>query len=73
MCYFLSCLSSNHRATASMYLEKQIKNVDSIVSGFEEQLVKDGVILDEQKALQNRNQQLQVSCFIMQPKQDRLT
>uniref|UniRef100_A0A671TZQ2 Envoplakin-like n=1 Tax=Sparus aurata TaxID=8175 RepID=A0A671TZQ2_SPAAU len=50
----------NKKATASMYLEKQMKNVDSIVSGFEEQLAKDGVILDEQKALQNRNQQLQV-------------
>ncbi|XP_073350769.1 envoplakin [Pagrus major] len=47
------------KATASMYLEKQMKNVDSIVSGFEEQLAKDGVIPDEKKALQIRNQQLQ--------------
>lgn len=48
-----------NKATASMFLEKQLKNVDGIVSGFEDQLVKDGTILDQPKALQSRKQQLQ--------------
>lgn len=43
-----------------MYLEKQMKNVDDMVSGYEDQLVKDGVILNQPNALQSRNQQLQV-------------
>uniref|UniRef100_A0A3Q3IKI1 Uncharacterized protein n=1 Tax=Monopterus albus TaxID=43700 RepID=A0A3Q3IKI1_MONAL len=47
------------KATASLYLENQIQNVEGIVSGFEEQLVKDGKILDQPNALQSRNQQLQ--------------
>lgn len=55
-----------------MNLEKQIRYMDSIVSGFEEQLAQDGVIIDEQKALEKRNRQLQVSCFIMQPKQSNI-
>ncbi|KAM8723770.1 envoplakin-like [Acanthopagrus schlegelii] len=50
----------NKKATASMNLEKQIRYMDSIVSGFEEQLAKDGVIIDEQKALEKRNRQLQL-------------
>ncbi len=54
------------RATASMFLEKQMQNVEGIVSGFEEQLAKDGAILDQHNVLPNRNQQLQVSYFIMQ-------
>ncbi|XP_029914452.1 envoplakin isoform X2 [Myripristis murdjan] len=49
----------NKKATASMFLEKQIKNVEGIVSGFEEQLAKDGAIPDTPKALQTRSQQLQ--------------
>lgn len=51
-----------------MFLEKQMQNVDGIVSGFEEQLAKDGTILDQPNALMSRNQQLQVLYFIMQPK-----
>lgn len=47
-----------------MFLEKQMKNVDDIVSGFEDQLAKDGTILDQPDALSSRNQQLQV--YIMQ-------
>lgn len=43
-----------------MFLEKQMKNVDDIVSGFEDQLAKDGTILDQPDALLSRNQQLQV-------------
>uniref|UniRef100_A0A4W6BNQ2 Envoplakin b n=1 Tax=Lates calcarifer TaxID=8187 RepID=A0A4W6BNQ2_LATCA len=49
----------NKKATASMFLEKQIQNVDGIVSGFENQLAKDGTVLDQSNALQSRNQQLQ--------------
>ncbi|KAM4530655.1 envoplakin-like [Odontesthes bonariensis] len=49
----------NKKATASMFLEKQIGKVDGIVSGFEEQLAKDGAILDETNALQSRSQNLQ--------------
>ncbi|XP_022046354.2 envoplakin [Acanthochromis polyacanthus] len=49
----------NKKSTTSMFLEKQIKNVDGIVSGFEEQLAKDGAVLDQPNALQSRNQKLQ--------------
>lgn len=55
------------RATASMFLEKQAQNVDGMVSGFEQQLAKDGNILDQPNALPSRNQQLQVLYCIMQP------
>uniref|UniRef100_A0A3Q1F1M5 Envoplakin-like n=1 Tax=Acanthochromis polyacanthus TaxID=80966 RepID=A0A3Q1F1M5_9TELE len=48
----------NKKSTTSMFLEKQIKNVDGIVSGFEEQLAKDGAVLDQPNALQSRNQKL---------------
>lgn len=51
-----------------MFLERQMQNVDGIVSGFEDQLARDGGILDEPLALQNRNQQLQVLYFRLQPK-----
>ncbi|KAM3598572.1 uncharacterized protein V6R79_019854 [Siganus canaliculatus] len=47
------------KATASMFLERQTKKVDGIISGFEENLVKDRAILDQANALQNRSQQLQ--------------
>ncbi|XP_059203216.1 envoplakin [Centropristis striata] len=50
----------NKKATASMFLEKQKKKVDGIISEFEEQLAKDGTILDQPNALASRNQQLQV-------------
>ena len=43
-----------------MFLEKQIQNVESIVSRFEDQLAKDSTIFDQPKVLQNRYQQLQV-------------
>ena len=55
-----------------MFLEKQIKKVDGIVSGFEQQLVKDGAIPDQPNALQSRNQQLQVLYFIMQPERSNI-
>ncbi|XP_072225362.1 envoplakin [Leuresthes tenuis] len=50
----------NKKATASMFLEKQIEKVDGIVSGFEKELAKDGAILDETNALQSRSRKLQV-------------
>ncbi|KAK2894186.1 envoplakin [Channa argus] len=49
----------NKKATASMFLEKQIQNMDGTVSRFEEQLAKDGTILDQPSTLQIRSQQLQ--------------
>ncbi|XP_029365431.1 envoplakin [Echeneis naucrates] len=49
----------NKKGTASMFLENQMQKVEGIVSGFEEQLAKDGTILNQPKALQYRNQQLQ--------------
>ncbi|KAM9346768.1 envoplakin [Symphorus nematophorus] len=60
------------KATASMFLEKQMKNVDGIVSGFEEQLAKDGAILDQPNALQSRNQQLQAIRKDVASKKDEL-
>uniref|UniRef100_A0A3B4ZBW0 Envoplakin-like n=1 Tax=Stegastes partitus TaxID=144197 RepID=A0A3B4ZBW0_9TELE len=48
-----------NKSTASMFLEKQIQNVDGIVSGLEDQLTKDTAILDQPTALQNRNKKLQ--------------
>ncbi|XP_047427751.1 envoplakin-like [Mugil cephalus] len=50
----------NKKASASIFLEKQIQKVDGIVSGFEDQLAKDGAILDQPHALLNRNQNLQL-------------
>uniref|UniRef100_UPI001CD8A17C envoplakin-like n=1 Tax=Solea senegalensis TaxID=28829 RepID=UPI001CD8A17C len=47
------------KATAAMFLEKQMYNVDGFVSGFEDQLSKDGVVLDQPNVLQSRNQRLQ--------------
>ncbi|XP_017272078.1 envoplakin [Kryptolebias marmoratus] len=49
----------NKKAIASMFLEKQIKKVDSVLSGFEDKLTKDGVILNEENALQSRTHNLQ--------------
>ncbi|KAI3360147.1 hypothetical protein L3Q82_014464, partial [Scortum barcoo] len=63
----------NKKATASMFLEKQMQNVKGIVSGFEEQLTKDGAILDQPKALQSRNQQLQKMRKDVASKKDDLT
>nr|XP_046271944.1 envoplakin-like [Scatophagus argus] len=62
----------NKKATASMFLEKQMQKVDTIVSGFEEQLAKDGVILDKPDALLSRNQQLQVLHKDVASKKDEL-
>ncbi|XP_053194815.1 envoplakin [Scomber japonicus] len=47
------------KATASMFLERQIQTVEGIVSGFEEKLAKDGTILDQKNVLPSRKTQLQ--------------
>uniref|UniRef100_A0A3P8W3S7 Envoplakin b n=1 Tax=Cynoglossus semilaevis TaxID=244447 RepID=A0A3P8W3S7_CYNSE len=47
------------KATASVFLEKQIQNVEGFVSRCEDQLAKDGTILDQPNVLQNRIQQMQ--------------
>ncbi|XP_044038320.1 envoplakin-like [Siniperca chuatsi] len=60
----------NKKATASMFLEKQAQNVEGIVSGFEEQLAKDGAIFDQPNALPSRNQQLQVMRMDVASKKD---
>lgn len=48
-----------------MFLERQMQKVDNVISGFEEELSKDGTILDQPNTLQSRNQQLQVLHFII--------
>ncbi|XP_034749774.1 envoplakin [Etheostoma cragini] len=63
----------NKKATASMFLEKQKQTVEDIVSGFEEKLAKDGVILDQPKELPSRNQQLQALRQDVTSKKDELT
>ncbi|KAM7372391.1 hypothetical protein PAMP_009560 [Pampus punctatissimus] len=62
----------NKKATASMFLERQIQNVEGIVSGFEEKLAEDGAILDQQNTLASRNQQLQVISKDVASKKDEL-
>uniref|UniRef100_A0A3P8XQV6 Envoplakin a n=1 Tax=Esox lucius TaxID=8010 RepID=A0A3P8XQV6_ESOLU len=46
-------------SNASLNLEKQIKNVDGIVSGFEKKLSEDAPIPDEPNAIQTRTQYIQ--------------
>ncbi|XP_076121399.1 envoplakin [Alosa pseudoharengus] len=57
----VSTLSDNYKkkANAAMFLENQIKKVDTMVSGFEKDLVKTDVISDEPNSMQTRTQQLQ--------------
>ncbi|XP_008413685.1 envoplakin-like [Poecilia reticulata] len=49
----------NKKATASMFLEKQLEKTEVTVSWFEQQLAKDGVILDQPDVLQNRTKKLE--------------
>lgn len=49
------------RAKASLNLENQIKKVDGLVSGFEEDLSRDGPIPDTPKALQTQAERIHVS------------
>ncbi|XP_038845213.1 envoplakin-like [Salvelinus namaycush] len=53
------CDLYNKKATASMFLERQINTVDNSVSGFEEQLAEDAAIPDVPNVLQTRIQKLQ--------------
>uniref|UniRef100_A0A8C7G8Q2 Envoplakin-like n=1 Tax=Oncorhynchus kisutch TaxID=8019 RepID=A0A8C7G8Q2_ONCKI len=48
------CDLYNKKATASMFLERQINMVDNSVSGFEEQLAEDAAIPDVPNVLQTR-------------------
>lgn len=59
------------RATASMFLERQIQTVEGIVSGFEEKLAKDGTILDQKNVLPSRKTQLQVLYYNTMKKSQR--
>ncbi|XP_007560353.1 envoplakin-like [Poecilia formosa] len=49
----------NKKATASMFLEKQLEKTEVTVSWFEQQLAKDGVILNQPDVLQNRTKKLE--------------
>ncbi|XP_054891427.1 envoplakin-like [Poeciliopsis prolifica] len=49
----------NKKATASMFLEKQLEKTEVTVSRFEQQLAKDGVIPDQPDVLQNRTKKLE--------------
>uniref|UniRef100_A0A3P8ZS99 Desmoplakin SH3 domain-containing protein n=1 Tax=Esox lucius TaxID=8010 RepID=A0A3P8ZS99_ESOLU len=51
----------NKKATASMFLERQIKMVGDSISGFEKQLAEDAAIPDVPNALQTRTHYLQVT------------
>lgn len=50
----------NIRANASMVLERQLRKMDSTVSGFEKQLSDDDAIPDRPSAIQIRTQEIQV-------------
>ncbi len=43
-----------------MFLEKQLKKVDNMLTAFEDQLAADTGILDEPNAIRNHSKQLQV-------------
>ncbi|XP_040918385.1 envoplakin [Toxotes jaculatrix] len=60
------------KAAASMFLEREIQKVEGMVSGFEDQLAKDGTILDQPNALQSRIQQLQAMRKDVASKKDEL-
>ncbi|KAF7220666.1 envoplakin [Nothobranchius furzeri] len=47
------------KATASMFLEKQLDKVDGLVSGFEDKLAANRIIEDKPNVLQTLNQELQ--------------
>ncbi|XP_077412972.1 envoplakin-like [Vanacampus margaritifer] len=47
------------KASASMFLERQMRKVEGVVSGFEQQMAKDGVIPNKKNALMSRSRQLQ--------------
>ncbi len=64
-CKCNSVASFNFRANASMVLERQLRKIDSTVSGFEKQLSDDGVIPDKPSAIQIRTQEIQVNTYFI--------
>ncbi|XP_056608310.1 envoplakin [Triplophysa dalaica] len=49
----------NKKTTAAMFLEKQIKKVDNMVSGFEDKLAVDTVLVNESNNINTHSKQLQ--------------
>ncbi|KAL0993032.1 hypothetical protein UPYG_G00102410 [Umbra pygmaea] len=64
------CDLYDKKATASMFLERQINQVENSVSGFEKQLAEDATIPDVPNALQTRTQYLQAMRKDVALKQD---
>ncbi|XP_047213473.1 envoplakin-like [Girardinichthys multiradiatus] len=62
----------NKKVTASMFLEKQLEKTEVTVSWFEQQLTKDGVILDQPDVLQSRTKKLQNLQQDVLPKKEEL-
>ncbi|MEQ2262327.1 hypothetical protein XENORESO_006806, partial [Xenotaenia resolanae] len=62
----------NKKATASMFLEKQLEKTEVTVSWFEQQLTKDGVILDQPDVLQSCTKKLQNLQQDVLPKKEEL-
>ncbi|XP_043090950.1 envoplakin [Puntigrus tetrazona] len=60
----------NKKATSSMFLEKQIKKVDNMLTEFENQLVADTGILDEPNAIRIHSKQLQIMSKEVASKKD---
>ncbi|XP_049601866.1 envoplakin [Syngnathus scovelli] len=60
------------KASASMFLQRQMEKVDGVLSGFEKELAKDGVIPNQKNALMNRNRQLQEIRQELSSKKDEL-
>uniref|UniRef100_A0A8C1B6Y7 SH3 domain-containing protein n=1 Tax=Cyprinus carpio carpio TaxID=630221 RepID=A0A8C1B6Y7_CYPCA len=60
----------NKKATSSMFLEKQIKKVDDVLTAFEDQLAADTGILDEPNAIRNHSKQLQTMSKEVAAKKD---
>lgn len=56
-------LSFFFRTTAAMFLEKQTKKVDNMVTGFEDKLSVDAVIVDEPNNINSHSKKLKVKCF----------
>ncbi|XP_073800045.1 envoplakin [Danio rerio] len=57
----ISALSDlyHKKATSAMFLEKQIRMVDGVLTDFEDQLCADSGLLDEDNAIRNHSRQLQ--------------
>ncbi|XP_016108349.1 envoplakin [Sinocyclocheilus grahami] len=60
----------NKKATSSMFLEKQIKKVDNMLTAFEDQLAADTGILDEPNTIRNHAKQLQTMSKEVASKKD---